>query len=80
MWDDSNSAHDFGGSCLTQQEAAQMLQDPARSLQEVTVQLSNDGHLDTWGAANVTDPLEIRYVIFFYGGRRHHVRAIQTVT
>ena len=79
MWDDSNSAHDFGGSCLTQQEAAQMLQDPARSLQEVTVQLSNDGHLDTWGATNVTDPLEIRYAICIYAGCWRHLRAIQTV-
>ena len=62
VWDDSSSAQGFGGSCLTQGEADEKMQDPTGTLQEVIVRLSNDGHLDTWVAPNITMPLEIRYL------------------
>lgn len=60
MWDDSYSAGDLGGSCLSQEEAAERLQDPAADLQELVVDLSNDGHIDTWASVNTTEPLQIR--------------------
>lgn len=60
MWDDSNNVWEGGGSCLTQQEAAQKLQEPATSLQEVTVQLSHDGQLDTFGNGSASVPSQIR--------------------
>ena len=60
VWDDSNNVWDGGGSCITQEEAAQkLLADPA-GLEKLSLALSNDGKLATFTGAS-TVPTDIRW-------------------
>lgn len=59
VWDDSNNVWEGGGSCVSQQEAAQKLLDDPTGLEKITVSLSNDGHLASFTGAD-TVPTDIR--------------------
>lgn len=50
VWDDSNNVWEGGGSCISQQEAAQKLLDDPAGLEQIALQLSNDGHLASFSS------------------------------
>ena len=60
VWDDSNNVWEGGGSCISQQEAAQKLLADPSGLEQISIALSNDGKLATFtGASSV--PSDIRW-------------------
>ena len=55
MWNDANNVWEGGGSCITQQEAAQKLLEDPSGLEQISVVLSNDGNLASFtGAGSVS--------------------------
>lgn len=54
VWNDANNVWEGGGSCITQQEAAQKLLDDPSGLEQISIALSNDGNLASFtGASSV---------------------------
>ncbi len=59
VWDDSNNVWEGGGSCISQQEAAQKLLDNTAGLDQILVQLSSDGGLASFSNGSAVS-IEIR--------------------
>lgn len=60
MWDDANNVWEGGGSCITQQEAAQKLLEDPSGLEQISIALSNDGNLASFTGVSAV-PTDIRW-------------------
>lgn len=60
VWDDSNNVWEGGGSCITEEEAAQKLLADPSGLEKLSIALSNDGKLATFSEASIV-PSDIRW-------------------
>ena len=80
VWDDSNNVWEGGGSCITQQEAAQKLLKNPAGLEQMAVQLSNDGGLASFSSIGSPVSAEIMWAPFvilclLHGGHRSLYRS-----
>ena len=70
VWDDSNNVWEGGGSCITEEEAAQKLLADPSGLEKLSIALSNDGKLATFSEASIV-PSDIRWATA--RGCAHHL-------
>ncbi len=63
VWDDSNNVWEGGGSCISQQEAAQKLLDDPAGLEQISLQLSNDGSLASFSPEGLPVSADIRWAL-----------------
>ena len=63
VWDDSNNVWEGGGSCISQQEAAQKLLDDSAGLEQISLRLSNDGSLASFSPEGLPVSADIGWAL-----------------